>query len=43
MKLDARTVSLVVSLILNLLGVFGLVDPVVQNPDAVPCQDREAP
>ena len=40
MKLDKATITLVVSVILNLLGGLGIIDPLVQNPDAVPCQDR---
>lgn len=40
MKLDKRTITLIVSVLLNLLGGLGVIDPLATDQDTMPCQDR---
>jgi hypothetical protein len=38
MKLDRKTMTLLVSVALNLLGGLGLVDPLVPQAPPAPCE-----
>lgn len=41
MKLDRKTLTLLASVILNLLGGLGLVDPLVHQAPPAPCEGAE--